>query len=41
MNKHQWNFSQKSNFFIQEVAFKNVVCDIAAILSREDQLTND
>ena len=33
----QWNFSQKSNFFIQENAFENV-CEMAAILSREDEL---
>ena len=34
MNKLQWSFSQKSNFFIQGNSFENVVCEIAAILSR-------
>ena len=33
-NKHPWNFSQKLNFFIQENVFENVVCEMAAILSR-------
>ena len=31
-NKLQWNFCQKSNFFIQENAFENAVCGMAAIL---------
>ena len=39
MNKLQWNFCQKSNFFIHENAFENVVCEMAAILSRENELT--
>ena len=34
-NKLQWYFSQKSKFFIQENAFENVVCEMAAILSRK------
>ena len=33
-NKFQWNFSQKSNYFIQENAFENVICEMATILSR-------
>ena len=33
-NKLQWNFYQNSNIFIQEIAFENVVCKIASILSR-------
>ena len=32
-NKLQWNFSQKSNFFFQENAFENVVCEMVAFLS--------
>ena len=34
MNKIQWNFNQNLNFFIQENALENVVCEMAAILSR-------
>ena len=30
----QWNFNQNSNMFIQEIAFENVVCKMASILSR-------
>ena len=33
-NKLQWNFSRNSDIFIQEIAFKNVVCKIACILFR-------
>ena len=33
-NKLQWNFNQNSIFFIQENTFENVVCEMAAILSR-------
>ena len=33
-NKLQWNLNRKSNIFIQENAFKCVVCKTAAILSR-------
>ena len=28
-NKLQWNFNHNSKFFIQEIAFKNVVCEMA------------
>ena len=34
MNKFQWNFNRNSYIFIQENAFKDVVCEKAAILSR-------
>ena len=33
-NKFQWNFNQNLNSFIQENAFDNVICKIAAILSQ-------
>ena len=33
-NKFQWNFIENSKLFIQENAFENVVCEMAAILSR-------
>ena len=33
-NKIQWNLKQNSRIFIQENAFENVVCKIAAILCR-------
>ena len=33
-NKLQWDFNQNSYIFIQEKVFENVVCEIAAILSR-------
>ena len=33
-NKLQWNLNRNSNIFIQENAFKSVVCETAAILSR-------
>ena len=33
-NKLQWNPKQNSYIFIQENAFENVVCEMAAILSR-------
>ena len=32
--KLQWNFNQNSYILIQENAFENVVCEIAAIFSR-------
>ena len=40
VNKLQWNFNQNTIFFIQETAFENVVCEMAAILSRggDDEL---
>ena len=31
-NKFQWNYNQNSNIFIQENAFENVICKMAAIL---------
>ena len=34
-NKLQWNFDWYSCFFIRRNAFENVVCEMAAILSRE------
>ena len=34
----QRNFSQKSNFFIQANTFEKIVCKLAAILSKEDEL---
>ena len=34
MNKFQWNLNRNSYLFIQENAFKDVVCEKAAILSR-------
>ena len=33
-NKLQWIFYRNSNIFIQEIAFENVVCNVASILSR-------
>ena len=33
-NKFQWNFNRNPYIFIQENAFENVVCEMAAILSR-------
>ena len=33
-NKIQWNFNLYLNIFIQENAFENVVCEMAAILCR-------
>ena len=33
-NKLQWNIKQNSDIFIQENAFENVVCEMAAILSQ-------
>ena len=37
-NKLQWNSNQNTKLFFQENAFENVVCEIAAILSRGDEL---
>ena len=34
MNKFQWKLNQNFNIFIQENAFENIVCEMAAILSR-------
>ena len=33
-NKPQWNINRNSYIFIQENAFQNTVCEMAAILSR-------
>ena len=33
-NKLQWNFNQNLHIFIQENVFHNVVCEMAAILSK-------
>ena len=33
-NKLQWNLNQNTKLFIHENAFENVVCELAAILSR-------
>ena len=33
-NKLQWNFNQNTKFFIHENAYENIVCEMAAILSR-------
>ena len=37
--KLQWNLNQNSSIFIQENAFENVICKMAAILSRGGELT--
>ena len=37
-NKLQWKFSQDTNFFIHENASENIVCEMAAILPRGDEL---
>ena len=33
-NKLQWNFNQTTKLFIQENASENIICEMAAILSR-------
>ena len=33
-NKRQWNFNQNRKLFIQENTYENIVCEMAAILSR-------
>ena len=38
-NKFQRHFNQNSNILIQENIFKNVVCEMATILSSGDELT--
>ena len=38
-NKFQWNLNRNSIIFIQRNVFENVVCEMAAILSRGDELT--
>ena len=42
-NEFQWDFSRKSYIFIEEISFQNVVCKMAALLSRSqcvEYLTN-
>ena len=39
-NTLQWNSNQDTKFFIHENAFENAVCEMAAILSRGDDLIN-
>ena len=39
-NKLQWNSNQNTKLFIHENAFENVVCKMAAILSRGEELTH-
>ena len=39
-NKLQWNFNQASNLFTYENATENIVCEMTAILSRGDELTD-
>ena len=39
-NKLQRNFNQNTNIFIHENAFEIIVCEMMAILSRRDELTN-
>ena len=36
--KLQWNFKQNTKLLIHENASQNIVCEIAAILSRGDEL---
>ena len=33
-NKFQWNFYRNYNIFIEENSIENVICEMAAILSR-------
>ena len=40
-NKLQWNSNQNTSLFIQENAFENVVCEMAAILSRRRRVKID
>ena len=40
-NKLQWTFNRNSNIFIQEIAFENVVCKMASILSRPQYVKNN
>ena len=39
-NKLHWNFNRNSNIFIQENALRNVVCEMASILSRLQCVNN-
>ena len=38
-NKLQWNFNKNTKLSIHENASENIVCELAAILSRGDRLT--
>ena len=40
MNKLQWEFNKNTQLFIHEYAYENIVCEMAAILSRGDELNN-
>ena len=37
-NKLQWNFNQNTKLFIHKNASENIVCEMAAIFSRGDEL---
>ena len=37
-NNLQSNLIQNSNIFIHEIALENIVCEMVAILSKEDEL---
>ena len=39
-NKIQWNLNQNSKLFFHEHASQNIVCEMAAILPRGDELTH-
>ena len=36
----QWNFNQNRKLFIHKNASENIVCEVASILSGEDELIN-
>ena len=38
-NKLQWNFDQNTTLFIHENVSENIVCEMAAMFSRGDELT--
>ena len=40
-NELQWNLNQNTELFIQENASENIVCEMAAILSRGNELKGD
>ena len=40
MNKLQWNFNQNTNLFIHEDASEYIVCEMAVISSRGDELND-
>ena len=41
LNKIQWHFSQKYNFFNHENAYEDIVCEMAVILSRRRWFKRD